>query len=108
MDIIVTQSIFDMILHNLHFTFEPDLATRSRVENEIRDGIAYLRNYCDSDANFEPGGNYAALLKEYVLRAESGAVNTFSADFAKEIRAGRVQFDVEGYAEAMQYGNAKG
>ena len=108
MDITVTPTVYDMILHDLHFTFTPDTATKERLENEIRDGIAYLRNYCDSDADFEPGGSYAALLKEYVLRAESGAVSTFAEDFAKEIRAGRVQFDVEGYAEAMQYGDTKG
>ena len=108
MDITVTKTVFDMILHDLHFTFEPDDSTRSRLENVIQDGIAYIRQYIDPDANFEPGGNHAALLKEYVLRAESGAVSTFAADFAREIRAGRVAFDVEGYAEAMQYGDAEG
>ena len=43
-----------------------------------------------------------------MLRADSGAGSTFAGDFAKEIRQHRVAFDVDGYAEAMQYGDAEG
>ena len=106
MAVTVSQTIYDMILHELHITFTPDESTRARLQHEIADGMAWIREYCDPDANFEPGGKFAALLKEYVLRAESGAVSTFADDFAKDVRSHRIAFDVEGYAEAMEYGDA--
>ena len=99
----VPETIYQMILDDLHITFTPDDATARRLKDRIKDGIAYIKANCDPVPDCEPGGKHAALLKDYVLRAESGAVSTFPQDFAGEIRSSRVAFDVEGYAEAMGY-----
>lgn len=104
----IKQSIYEMILDDLHITFTPDPATERRLKEKIRDGIAYLKANCDPDPDCEPGGRHAALLKEFVLRADSGAASTFGVDFAKEIRQHRVAFDVDGYAEAMNYADTEG
>ena len=103
----ISQTIYQMILDDLHITFTPDPATERRLKEKIRDGLAYLKENCAPNPDCEPGGRHAALLKEFVLRADSGAASTFGADFAKEIRQHRVAFDVDGYAEAMQYGDAQ-
>lgn len=50
-----------------------------------------------------PGTESGQLLCDYVLRAESGALETFAQDFAGEITAGRIDFDTKTYAEAMGY-----
>ncbi len=104
----ISQELYQMILDDLHITFTPDVPTEHRLKQKILDGIAYLRENCDPNPDCAPGGKHAALLKEFVLRADSGAGSTFAGDFAKEIRQHRVAFDVDGYAEAMQYGDAEG
>lgn len=99
----MTDEIYEMILHNLHITYTPDADTRKRLENEIEAGIEYIRKYCDPGADCKPGTRYGQMLCDYVLRAESGDLETFSADFAEDITAAKVEFDVEKYAEAMGY-----
>ena len=99
----MSNTIYEMITDNLHITYTVDPATQRRLENEIADGIAFIRKYCDPDATCEPGTEYAALLCEYVLRAESGAAATFAVDFAREIRVGRLHTEVDAFAEAMDY-----
>ena len=101
----VTDEIFQMILNNLHITYTPDESTVQRIRNETSSGMAYIKKYCDPDADFRPGTEYGQMLCDYVLRAESGALDTFAVDFASDITAGRIQTDVDDYAEAMGYGN---
>ena len=99
----VTEEIYRMILDSLHVTYEPDESTKRRIENETASGIAYIRKYCDPGADFAPGSRFGQLLCDYVLRAESGALETFAADFAGDITAARIGHEVEKYAEAMGY-----
>lgn len=99
----VTESIYKMILDNLHITYEPDDSTKNRLENEIAAGMAYIRNYCSPDADFSPGTRFGQMLCDYVLRAEAGALETFAQDFAEDITAAGIETEVEGYAEAMGY-----
>ena len=100
------ENIYLMVLDYQHITYTPDPATVSRLHQEIRDGINYIRRYVDPNATCEPGTAYSGLLCEYVMRAEAGAVDTFSADFAKEIHGGAIYTAVEDYAEAV-YGNTE-
>lgn len=95
--------ILQMITDNLHITYTLDESTEHRLINEVMDGIGYIRKYIDPSASCEPGTEYAALLCEYVLRAESGALETFEKDFAKDIRTGKMITDVDGYARGMGY-----
>lgn len=99
----VTEEIYRMILNNLHITYEPDEATEARIRNEAAAGIAYIRKYCNPDAECGPGTRFGQLLCDYVLRAESGALETFSRDFAQEITAAKIEADTDRYAEAMGY-----
>lgn len=99
----MTETIFKMICDNLHITYTLDESTRSRLENEINAGIAYVQRYCDSGATCEPGTLSGQLLCEYVLRAESGALETFTEDFKREILEARSFVEVGEYAEAMGY-----
>lgn len=99
----VTDEIYQMILDNLHITYTPDEATANRLRNETAAGIAYIRKYCSPTADCRPGTHFGQLLCDYVLRAESGALETFSQDFAQEITAARLESDVDQYAEAMGY-----
>lgn len=95
--------ILQMLKDNLHITYELDDSTERRLWNEAGDGIAYIRKYISPDASCEPGTEYAGLLCEYVLRAESGALDTFAVDFAKDIVAGRIITDVDIYARSRGY-----
>lgn len=95
--------ILQMLKDNLHITYELDDSTERRLWNEANDGIAYIKKYVDPNASCEPGTEYAGLLCEYVLRAESGALETFAADFAKDITAGRIITDVDAYARSKGY-----
>ena len=99
----VTDEIYKMLIDNLHISYEPDESTASRLRNEAAAGIAYIKKYCDPDADCSPGTKFGQLLCDYVLRAESGALETFARDFAGEITAARIESDVAGYAEAMGY-----
>lgn len=99
----IPQEVYQMILDNLHITYTPDDSTKNRITNEISSGIEYIRKYCDPSAECSPGTNSGQLLCDYVLRSESGALETFAADFAEEITAVKIETDVDGYAEAMGY-----
>lgn len=100
---LATASIIQMIKDNLHITYDTDESTERRLRNEADSGIQYIRKYCDPAAACEPGTRYAAMLCEYVLRAESGALDSFQADYATEITAARAELDADRYAEAMGY-----
>lgn len=100
---LATASIIQMIKDNLHITYDTDESTERRLRNEADSGIQYIRKYCDPAAACEPGTRYAAMLCDYVLRAESGALDSFQADYATEITAARAELDADRYAEAMGY-----
>jgi len=99
----LTEAIYQMILQFLHLTHSLDDASVSRITNEINAGIAYIRRYGDPDATCEPGTESGALLCEYVLRAEAGALSTFAVDFASEILQMKAVSDASKYAAAMGY-----
>ncbi len=99
----VKDEVYKMILDNLHATHEVDESTERRIKNEISSGIAYIKKYCNPRADFAPGTQFGQMLFEYVLRAESGAAETFASDFSEEITAARMEHDVKEYAEAMGY-----
>lgn len=99
----VSDAIFMMVKNNLHINYTLDDSTTERLNNEIADGMAYIKKYCNPSAAFEPGEEYAALLCEYVLRAESGALETFAKDYAGEILSGHIEYQVQRYAEALGY-----
>lgn len=99
----VSDSIIQMLKDNLHITYMTDESTDRRLQNEASAGIGYIRKYCDPAASCEPGTRYASLLCEYVLRAESGALDTFRADYAVEITSAKCETDAERYAAAMGY-----
>lgn len=99
----IADEIYKMILDNLHVTYKPDNFTESRLKNEISAGIAYIKQYCNPDADFSPGTRFGQLLCDYVLRAESGAAETFAMDFAEDITAARMEYEAKRYAEALGY-----
>lgn len=99
----VKDEVYKMILDNLHATHEVDESSERRIKNEISSGIAYIKKYCNPRADFAPGTQFGQMLFEYVLRAESGAAETFASDFSEEITAARMEHDVKEYAEAMGY-----
>lgn len=100
---LATATIIQMIKDNLHITYDTDESTERRLRNEAESGIQYIRKYCDPAATCEPGTRFAAMLCEYVLRAESGALESFQADYATEITAARAELDADRYAAAMGY-----
>ncbi len=99
----ISNEIYQMILNNLHITYSPDESAVRRLKNEIASGTAYIKQYCSPDAECQPGTRFGQLLCEYVLRAEAGALDTFSQDFAEEITASRIEYETGKYAEAMGY-----
>lgn len=99
----VADNVYNGILNFLHVTQTPDTATAARITNEIEEGLEYLERYFDPDATYDPGTRGYALLCEYVLRAESGARDTFETDFRSDIIGGRIETDTARYAEAMGY-----
>lgn len=103
----ISEEIYQMILDNLHITYTPDASTVNRLKNEIASGIAYIKKYCNPDADCSPGTQFGQLLNEYVLRAEAGARDTFSEDFSEEITASNVEYEISKYAEAMGYAQEK-
>ena len=100
---LTTATIIQMVKDNLHITYDTDESTERRLRNEAESGIQYIRKYCDPAAACEPGTRFAAMLCEYVLRAESGALESFQADYATEITAARAELDADRYAAAMGY-----
>lgn len=100
---LATATIIQMVKDNLHITYDTDESTERRLRNEAESGIQYIRKYCDPAAACEPGTRFAAMLCEYVLRAESGALESFQADYATEITAARAELDADRYAAAMGY-----
>ena len=103
----VSDDIIQMLKDYLHITYTLDESTQRRLENQAANGIAYIRRYCNAAATCEPGTDYAAMLCEYVLRAESGALETFGVDFDKDIREAKMLTEVDRYAEVMGYAEAK-
>lgn len=103
----VADDVYQMILDNLHITYIPDDSTERRLNNEILSGIAYIKKYCDPSADCMPGTTSGQLLCDYVLRAESGDVETFATDFSDEITGSKIATDVKKYAEAMGYAEEK-
>lgn len=99
----VADEIYQMILDDLHITYDTDQSTERRIKNEILAGIEYIQTYCDPAADCMPGTSSARLLCDYVLRAESGDVETFKSDFAEEITGMKIGYDAKTYAEAMGY-----
>lgn len=99
----VSEKIYEMIINDLHITYTPDKSTENRLENEILAGIKYIQTYCDPAADCMPGTKSGRLLCEYVLRAESGDLETFKSDFAEEITGIKIEHDARLYAEAMGY-----
>jgi len=102
----VSDSIIRMVEDNLHITYEPDESTLRRIENETESGIRFIQRFCDPSATCEPGTKFAAMLTEYVLRAEAGALETFEQDYARDIRVGRIETEVADFAEALGYAEA--
>lgn len=99
----VPNEILQMVKDNLHITYELDESSARRLANAITDGMAYVRRYSDPDATFMPGDPGAMLLCEYVLRAESGALESFKQDYAPELLSGQLGSQADDYAEAMGY-----
>lgn len=99
----MTTTVKKMLLDFLHITYTPDSSTESRLANEADDGLAFIRKHCDPNATCEPSTEYAGMLCEYVLRAESGARATFEEDFAGDIVGGLCSTQAKDYAEAMGY-----
>ena len=103
----VSAEIMEMVKDYLHITYELDASTQRRLESEASAGIAYIQQYCDPAADCRPGTEYGAMLCDYVLRAEAGALETFANDFATEISSARIRVEVDGYAGAMGYAETK-
>jgi len=95
--------ILQMVKDNLHITYELDDSSARRLNDEIADGMAYIRRVSDPEASFDHGESGARLLCEYVLRAESGALESFKRDYAPELLSGQIGSSVDAYAEAMDY-----
>ena len=101
----MTETIYQMIIEFLHMNHTLDEASVRRIRAETAAGIEYIRRYGDPDAACEPGTESGALLCEYVLRAEAGALSTFATDFAAEIIQLKAITDAGAYAGAMGYGD---
>ncbi len=95
--------ILQMVKDNLHITYTLDDSSARRLDNYIAAGIAYVRSRSDPRATFEPGSDGATLLCEYVLRAESGALESFKRDYAPDMLSGQLGHQADQYAEAMGY-----
>lgn len=99
----VSDDVYQMILDNLHITHNMDDSTERRLKNEILAGIAYIQKYCDPSADCMPGTTSGQMLCDYVLRAESGDLETFANDYSEEITGAKIASDTDQYAEAMGY-----
>ena len=103
MAVVVTESIRKMIYNELHITGTPDDSTKERIENEIIDGIVYLKKYANPDMTFEEGTDGADLLKTYVMYAEDDALEMFRQNYKSEILTDQALYDADGYAKSMGY-----
>lgn len=101
----VGNEIVLMVKDSLHMSFTLDESSARRLNNEIASGIAYIKKYGDPDASFEPGTISGQLLCEYVLRAESGAAETFAVDFRNDLLAMRSESEAVLFAESQGYGD---
>lgn len=99
------EQIVQMIKDSLHMSFTLDDSSTRRLNDEIASGIAYIQKYGDPDASFEPGTIAGQLLCAYVLRAESGATETFAADYRNDLLAMRIEYEAGQYAAACGYGS---
>jgi len=95
--------IIQMVKDDLHINTTLDESSERRLLNETKAGMAYLRKFADSSLSFESGTMAGQLLCDYVLRAESGATETFAADFSDEIDALKQEKDASAYAKVMGY-----
>ena len=92
-----------MVKDSLHMSFTLDESSTRRLQNEITAGIALIREYGQSDADFAPGTIPAAWLCAYCLRAESGAAETFMQDYGAELRSWKSRHEADEFAAAMGY-----
>lgn len=99
-------AVYQMLLDHLHITYKPDESTIRRITNEGNAGIAYIQKYGGPDVSFKPGTLGGALLCEYVLRAEAGALDSFQNDYLSDLIQIRAESDISMYAEAMGYEEA--
>ena len=99
----MTEEIYQMLLDNLHVTYTPDVSTERRIRNEGEAGIAYIRKYGDPASPCGPGTQTGALLCEYVLRAEAGALESFQIDYRMELLQLKAEAEANAYAEAVGY-----
>lgn len=101
----VSSTIREMIYDALHLTTMPDASSVRRIDNEITDGIGFVKKYVDGTATCEPGTDYAALLTSYVLYAEAGALDQFRENYASDILSGRLLTEADSFAEVAYAGN---
>lgn len=94
----VTDTVFKMVKDNLHITYTLDESSESRIKNEILSGMACISKYTQNP-KFEPGGDHAAMLCEYVLRAESGALESFEKDYENEIIQMSILSEIDTYTK---------
>lgn len=97
------EGVYKMVLDFLHVTYTPDESTVNRITGEIKGGMEYLRQFFDPGVDFAPGTLAGQYLCEWVLRAESGALDAFKVDFAPDLLQGRLAVEAGAYAEAMGY-----
>lgn len=94
---------YQMLLDNLHITYEPDESTVRRVQQEGEAGIAYIKKYGGPRTSFAPGTMGGQLLCEYVLRAEAGALESFQRDYLSDLIQLQAEASISTYAEAVGY-----
>ena len=99
----VDPSILEMVKDSLHMSCTLDDSSARRLNAEIASGIAYIQKYGDPDATCEPGTQSGELLCAYVLRAESGATETFGVDYKDDLLAMKAEDQVAEFAAAMGY-----
>lgn len=97
------EQIVQMVKDSLHMSFTLDDSSDRRLNDEISSGIAYIQKYGDPWASFLPGTIAGQLLCAYVLRAESGATETFAVDYRSDLLAMRTEYEAQLYAEACGY-----
>jgi len=102
----VPENVFNMVKRFLQINHQLSESDRQELEDKIASGMAYLHEIADPDATFSPGTVSGQLLCEYVLRAESGATDTFGTDFGADLIQQNASYRTAQYAAAKGYGNA--
>lgn len=97
----VATNISQMVKDSLHMDFTLDDSSTRRLDNEISAGIAYIQKYGDPTATCEPGTLSGELLCAYVLRAESGASETFGVDYRAELLAMKAESEARDFAAVI-------